>query len=186
VKEQEYSNDPHEMMRCIIARLEIPTGERNESGVSRSLFLLRRLHEVLQKGEISDEEILDFKSRILGLLESKKNSLGFSDFVFDAGQYAERGAMDGFAEACSRRSLLQNLNDHFVPWEKFKMFPLQSEIEDIDETLEEVSESAPPFRKGEIPDWVPESHWWWFAPKRRDMSENERHWRRHYEEIEPP
>lgn len=186
VENKEKSSDPRDIMRCIVLRLESSAGERNVSGVSRSLSLLRRLHEVLQNNAIPNEELQIFKLRIRELLERESNSLGFVDFIYDTGQYAERGSMDGFDEACSRRSLLQILNDHFVPWEKFERIHLRSEIEDIDESLEDASESAPPFREDEIPDWVPESHWWWRAPKRQDMSEAERHWRRHYEETEPP
>jgi len=85
------------------------------------------------------------------------------------------------------RSSLNILDQDFLDWgacntpENRNLF--DDDISLIDETLEEVSDEAPPVREKDIPEWADEGHWWWRAPKRQDMTEEERYSRIHHEEL---
>ncbi|MFC7329197.1 hypothetical protein [Marinactinospora rubrisoli] len=166
-----------ELMRATIRILT--EGAELESGsaaghVRRALNKLMDLQQVVQEARSLPEGFAEFKEQVVRLLNSGRNPAGLSIYTFDCFNYAMRGRLDGFSRACHRRSALQLLNDEYTPWSELLIPDDLDEIMEIDETLEEVSDDAPPVPEAAIPSWVPDTHWWWRAPKRQDMTAEER------------
>jgi hypothetical protein len=175
------------IMRRVVDLLQNERMGENER-VKLSLDLLGMLHAALIDDPIPGEEFELFRSNFSSLLSSGRNYAGLLGYVIECGTYAERGRLDGFAEACGMRSILQLLNDEFIDWNHVGSSGLKNafteDMEDIDETLEDVSDEAPPVREEEIPGWVPGGHWWWHAPKQQDMSDAGRKSRLEYDHLD--
>ncbi|MFS2295312.1 MAG: hypothetical protein FWJ90_21875 [Actinomadura sp.] len=93
-------------------------------------------------------------------------------YISETEDLADRGRYDGYRPACEHRSAIQLLIDDFpedAPLEE----SLLDALADVDETLAEAAEDAPPLHRAQIPSWAPRDHWWWWAPKRTDMSMRE-------------
>src|SRR5699024_596976 len=155
------------------------TGYHPESAI----HYIDTLYLDLKDTPVEPEELARFKESFSALITEKQNFKSLRDFIELCSSFAERGRLDGFNSACYKRTTIQLIDDEFMNWEKY---PSQKElfmedIEYIDETIEDVSDDAPPVLEKDIPDWVPESHWWWRAPKRQDMSEAERRDRLEYD-----
>ncbi|RCV49120.1 hypothetical protein [Marinitenerispora sediminis] len=166
-----------ELMRATIKILT--DGAELESGsaathVERALDKLMDLQQVVQETPQSPEDFAYFKKQVVQLLKTDQNGHGLTMYVFHCFNYAGRGRLDGFEEACHRRSAVQLLNDEYAPWSELFIPDDLEVIEEIDELLEEASDDAPPVPEPGIPGWVPDTHWWWRAPKRQDMTEEER------------
>ncbi|MBB6120626.1 hypothetical protein [Nocardiopsis algeriensis] len=159
--------------------------KETQAETERALGLLVLLKGILQEKNFSDPRFLDFKKDLTSLFNLPSTKKHLHRFTIQLDIYLGRGRMDGYEQTCDYRSTLQILNDHFVPWEEIDLPHLVEDMESIDDDIREVAEDAPPIREHEIPNWVPDSHWWWRAPKKQDMSEAERWYRRHYEELEP-
>ena len=107
-----------------------------------------------------------FNANLAELLVSGNNPDRLSLYVVRSQTAAENGQHEGYRPACWRRSMLQILGDEFVPWTAF-LRPVDLEaITRVDEALERVAGSARPVSEEEVPDWVPQSHWWWWEPAR--------------------
>lgn len=143
------------------------------------------LYVELSESPVSPEELAWFKEKFSTLITESQNFKVLRSFIILSSSYAERGRLDGFKDACWTRSMIQIIDDEFLDWSKAGSPTQRSlfieDVEDIDETIEDVSDEAPPVLEHEMPDWVPESHWWWRAPKNQDMSESERRSRLEYD-----
>ena len=172
--------DPRKVMDVILKELTPGnTGYHPESAI----HYITTLYSDLKDTPVEPEELARFKESFSALITERQNFISLLLFLDLCANYAERGRFDGFNNACWMRTIAQLIDDEFMNWEKY---PSQKElfmedIEYIDEAIEDVSDDAPPVLEDEIPDWAPESHWWWRAPKRQDMSEAERRDRLEYE-----
>lgn len=160
------------------ASLESGSAATHVMGALRAIM---NLHQISHETPLGSNEFVDFKNHVVRLLKSGRNPGGLSVYVFECYNYASRGRLDGFERACYLRSALQLLNDEYAPWEQLLSCEDLDEIAEIDETLVEVSDDAPPVLEEAIPKWLPETHWWWRAPKRQDMTERERYERIYYD-----
>ncbi|GAB3213869.1 hypothetical protein GCM10027294_49260 [Marinactinospora endophytica] len=139
------------------------------------------LYRLSLETPIDPAEMAAFKARFSELMQTEENRIGLALFLSSCEQEADRGRLDGYADACWSRSVLQIINDEFTPLEPLLYEPDREAIQDIDETLHDVADDAPPVREHEIPSWIPASHWWWRAPRQQDMSEEERRQRLEYD-----
>ena len=108
----------------------------------------------------------DFNETLAELLVSGNNPDRLSLYVVRSQTAAENGQHEGYRPACWRRSMLQILGDEFVSWSSFLRPVDLDAVPRIDDALERVAGSARPVTEEEVPDWVPESHWWWWEPAR--------------------
>jgi len=165
------------VMQSILSALETassgaPNGSALVGGALEGLIGLRQR---AARGDVPDpKELRRFRSRVAELLRSGRNPGQFSQYRDYVLQYAERGRFDGYELASVGRSALEILREDFAEWDVLDEVA-ESDLADIDEELAATAEEAPPIR--DVPGWVPESHWWWRAPKRTDMSEEERLYR---------
>lgn len=166
-------DDPVGVMRIITSKMKAKK-DPSRANIESELNHLIPLRVGLVRHGRPEPEFSTFRQELQDFLNGQVGKAGLMKYIDLCENYAMRGATDGFEAACGFRSVLQILNDDFVAWADIEISMLVEDVEYIDETLEEVSESAPPVREHEIPDWVPDSHWWWRAPKRQDMSEAER------------
>lgn len=93
-------------------------------------------------------------------------------YIGEAEDLAVRGRTDGYRTACEHRSALQLLADDFAGHAPMSDADRDG-LADVDEELAGAAEDAPPPHRGQIPAWAPRTHWWWWAPKRTDMSMRE-------------
>lgn len=172
------------MMRKIVGFLTNNKLEKRER-VEYALDALGLLHASLSSQAVPINELEEFRSNFSILLTNKENTVGLHSYTLKCENYAERGRLDGFSEACGMRSILQLLIDDFINWDYVDSPNLREtlteDIEDIDGTLEDVSDEAPPIHERDIPEWAPESHWWWRSPKQQNMSKEERESRLGYD-----
>ncbi|TDQ53754.1 hypothetical protein [Actinorugispora endophytica] len=173
-------------MRDVIRLLDAGASDAggDSSFAQSALERLAHLYQASLDTPIKTEEMRAFKDQVVTLLKKGKNPSGLSLYSFECMVYAERGRLDGFQEACRRRSVLQILDDAFAPWDQVAPEPDREELEEIDETLREVSDEAPPVPEEDIPSWLPDSHWWWRAPRKQDMSQEERESRLNYDQYD--
>lgn len=177
-------NDPRDYMNAIIESLGSKDAEAN-TRVRTALSLVVPLSLRLRSSRVPTGEVDEFRTHLTRLISSESNFMGLYRYLGDCSDYAELGRLHGYAQACLMRSVLQVLDDEFSAWSQAGSAVVHEgfseEIADIDQTLREVSDEAPPVREDEIPDWVPEGHWWWRAPRQQDMSEAERNARLEYD-----
>jgi hypothetical protein len=153
--------------------------ERAEAGPPNGKALLRdamegllALRAAMARGDVPDaEELGRFRRRVAELLRSGRNPGQFAGYRGQVLVNAQRGRFDGYEPAARGRSALQILRDEFTDPDPLDDLA-RADLDEIDEELSDAADEAPPIR--EVPSWVPESHWWWRAPKRMDMSEEER------------
>lgn len=115
----------------------------------------------------------DFVDKIRGLLKSDANRHGFQAYVSKCEMLALRSMQDGFRRSCYYRSHIQVVIDEFVPFAELVHPADVGGLAEIDELYVNDANEIPPIPPGDIPSWVPESHWWWRAPTRLDMSQQE-------------
>ena len=136
---------------------------------SSAIHYTEILYVGLKDTPVETEELARFKESFSALITERQNFISLLLFLEMCSNYAERGRFDGFSNACGMRTIAQLIADEFMNWEKYpsqkKLF--MEDVEYIDETIEDVSDDAPPVLEDDIPDWIPESHWWWRAPKDR-------------------
>ncbi|GHC83797.1 hypothetical protein GCM10007079_25220 [Nocardiopsis terrae] len=175
---------PRDYMNAIIEKLE-SKNPREGARVKSSFSLLPSLFLHLSSSEVPAGELYEFRVKFTQLISDSSNFMGLYHYLGDCSDYAELGRLNGYEPACLMRSVLQIFNDEFVVWDEVRRAEIRGgfaeEIADIDQTLREVSDEAPPVREDDIPKWVPESHWWWHAPQQQDMSEDERKSRLEYD-----
>jgi hypothetical protein len=162
------------IMRAIVSALETASsGPANGSAlVGEALKGLIALRQRAAHGDVPAPEELDrFRRRVAELLKTGRNPGQFSQYREHVLEYAERGRYDGYELASLGRSALEFLREDFADLDVFDDMA-ESDLAEIDEELTAAAEEAPPIR--DVPSWVPESHWWWRAPKQTDMSEEER------------
>ncbi|MEU0490504.1 hypothetical protein ABZ249_14850 [Nocardiopsis sp. NPDC006139] len=176
--------EPRELMQRAIGFLQDQRLQKADR-VASTLNLLGLLRSSLAQKPIPAKEIQEFKSKLSHLLTGENNSGGIYSYTTTCGIYAERGRLDGFEEACEMRSILQILNDDFIDWNCIENPGIRDafieDLEDIDETLRDVSDEAPPVREEDIPNWVSADHWWWRSPQQQNMSQAEIDRRLHYD-----
>lgn len=115
----------------------------------------------------------DFVDAVRELLKSAANRHGFQAYVGKCESLALRSMQDGFRRSCYYRSHIQVVIEEFVPFAAL-VHPADVEsLADIDEIYVDDANQIPPIPPEDIPSWVPESHWWWRAPTRLDMSQQE-------------
>ncbi|MBQ1083946.1 hypothetical protein KBX21_22415 [Nocardiopsis sp. B62] len=177
-------NHPRDYMNAIIESLESQDAEANtRARTALSLVVPLSLH--LRSSKVPTGDVDEFRTRFTRLISSESNFTGLYRYLGDCSDYADLGRLNGYAQACLMRSVLQVFDDEFAAWSQAGSTVVhegfRGEIADIDQSLREVSDEAPPVREDEIPNWVPESHWWWRAPRQQDMSEAERNSRLEYD-----
>lgn len=126
-------------------------------------------------------ELARFRDRVVELLKSGRNPVQLVSYRGQVLTRAQSGRLDGYEPACLGRSALQILKDDFPADDLFDDLA-REDLEEIDEALADAAEDAPPIK--DVPSWVPESHWWWRAPKRTDMSDRERRYRLYGGELD--
>lgn len=177
-------SDPRAFINLVLG--ELKSNERSAASRVRVSFkFLVSLYLRLGSSDVLEGEKEDFKAEFTRLISSDSNFMGLYFYLAACSDYAELGRLNGFHTACLMRSVLQIFNDHFIVWNEVGREDFHDnyieEIADIDQTIVEVSDEAPPIREGDIPDWAPASHWWWRAPQQQDMSEAERKSRLEYD-----
>ncbi|MFE9246601.1 hypothetical protein [Nocardiopsis sp. NPDC006938] len=107
------------------------------------------------------------------LLRRHGNRHGFTHYFRMYQKYSRRSTGDGFLNACQYRSKIQIIIDDFVPFADL-MHPADADkLDVVDALFTENADDIVPIPPGEIPWWVPESHWWWRVPTRHDWTEAE-------------
>ncbi|WP_141953479.1 hypothetical protein [Actinoallomurus bryophytorum] len=159
------------------------SGSANGSAlVGEALGGLIALRQRAAHGDVPAPEELDhFRRRVAELLKAGRNPGRFSQYREHVLEYAERGRFDGYELASLGRSALEFLREDFADLDVFDDMT-ESDLAEIDEELTAAAEEAPPIL--DVPSWVPESHWWWRAPKQTDMSEEERRHRLYGGELD--
>ncbi|GAB3213863.1 hypothetical protein ACQEU5_07360 [Marinactinospora thermotolerans] len=137
------------------------------------------IHRLSLETPIDPAEMAAFKARFTELMRTDGNRAGLGRYLGTCERDALCGAVDGYPSACWSRSVAQIVNDEFTPLELLLFEPDKDLIQDIDDALKDVYKDAPPMPKNAIPDWVPTTHWWWYAPEQREMTDWER--RMHFE-----
>lgn len=170
---EECGGDPRTTMRFIESRIQALGSGGVLCRIDTILNLLGCLQLGIDKYGIEKCQIERFRGILGEFLSSKAGKRGLGIYVEQCDRYAEYGPTDGYQNACEMRSILQVLNDKFVPWENIGIRFLVEDIAEIDEVLLEVADRAPPPLQNEIPEWASESHWWW-SPTQKDMTAEER------------
>ncbi|MEU6033908.1 hypothetical protein ABZ801_00705 [Actinomadura sp. NPDC047616] len=114
-----------------------------------------------------------FKRRVAEGLQNGNNPRNLDNYIEDAASFAAEGRYDGFAHAALARSALQILLEDFAEWNLIDE-ERRADLAGIDEDLQDTAEDAPPVDAKYVPPNLPPTHWWWSAPKRTDMSDEER------------
>lgn len=115
------------------------------------------------------------------MLKKGRNPGSLISYMSRCEHYSRMSKLDGFRRSCLIRSNLQILNDEFVPLTSL-LNPVELEtLEDAEDTYREDADDIPPVPEEEIPAWIPDSHWWWRVPTRKDMSQQEVMERLHYD-----
>jgi hypothetical protein len=172
-----------EKMQNIVSLLERavsgpPNGVALVRGAVEGLLTLRG---PLARGDSPDaDELSRFRKRVAELLDSGHNPGQLAAYRGRVLVNAQKGRFDGYEPAARGRSALQILREE-IGEELFDDLA-RADLEEIDEELADAAEEAPPIR--DVPSWIPESHWWWRAPKRTDMSEEERRHRLYGGELD--
>jgi hypothetical protein len=130
---------------------------------------------------ISDEERESFKNRAAEILKSGRNPGSLIAYLSECEHYARMSKQNGFKRSCQIRSNLQIFNDEFVPLDTVLSSADLETLEDVEDTYREYADDIPPIPEEEIPAWIPDSHWWWRIPTRRDMGQQEIHGRLRYD-----
>ncbi|MCW2858412.1 MAG: hypothetical protein JWP48_120 [Actinoallomurus sp.] len=172
------------LMRGILSALEraVPGPPNGKALVRDALDAIPGLQEAAAGEDGPDANALErFRERVVELLKSGRNPVHLVSYRNQVLERAERGRTDGYESASLGRSALQILKDEFPADQLFDDLA-RDDLEEIDETLADAAEDAPPIQ--DIPSWVPESHWWWRAPKRTDMSDRERRFRLYGGELD--
>ncbi|MEU2974502.1 hypothetical protein [Nocardiopsis alba] len=163
-------------MEKIIHTLEKESLDKGAK-LERVLDTLIPLSREIKKRDIEDKITEDFRRRFSRLVSEDSNRIGLYLYLARCSNYAELGRLNGFRIACEMRSALEVFTDEFMVWSESQREDFHGlyieEIEDIDETLKDVSDEAIPIREKDIPAWVPKSHWWWRSPVQQDMSDEE-------------
>ncbi|WP_329245973.1 hypothetical protein OG417_50785 [Actinoallomurus sp. NBC_01490] len=173
-----------ETMRGIVSALEraVPGPPNGQALVRDAMEGLLTLREAARQGDVPDPgELHRFRERVAELLKSGHNPGQLAAYRGRVLMNAQRGRFDGYEPASRGRSALQILLVDFADGDLFDDLA-RADLEEIDEELEDAADEAPPIR--DVPSWVPESHWWWRAPKRTDMSEEERRHRLYGGELD--
>lgn len=114
-----------------------------------------------------------FREKAAPLLRRFSNRGGFGGYLTEYEIRMLQSQADGFLLACEMRSRIEVLTE-IVAFEDL-VHPADAEaLEDLDEQLRSFHNDIPPPQEGEVPDWVPDSHWWWYVPSRHDMPWRER------------
>jgi hypothetical protein len=131
--------------------------------------------------DLQADEPAGFRERVVELLKRGRNPVHLSAYRSLVLERAERGRLDGYEPASLGRSALQILKDDYPSAELFDELA-RADLDEIDEALVDAAEDAPPIE--DVPSWVPDSHWWWRAPKRTDMTDRERRFRLYGGDLE--
>jgi hypothetical protein len=143
---------------------------------------LLALREAMAQGDIPDPaELRRFRERVGELLKSGRNPGQLGGYRGRVLVNAQKGRFDGYEPASRGRSALEILREDFADEYPFDDLA-RADLEEIDEELTDAAEEAPPIL--DVPSWVPESHWWWRAPKQMDMSVEERRHRLYGGELD--
>lgn len=159
-------------------RAPLPPKRANSSEARVLVDQIIELHRLLSKEGEPPEGIKDFQTRFTELIAHECCLAELSIYLFDCLCYAQQSPYDGFEQACWMRSAAQLLYDICIDWDHPDSTAVrevyEEHIEEIDETFRNFAWEIPPILEEDFPDWVPESHWWWNVPIRKDMSPEER------------
>ena len=164
-------------MRGIVSALEqaVPGPPNGTALVGEAVGALLNLQGAMAEGDVPDAgELRRFRERVVELLKSGRNPGQLAGYRGRVLVNAQKGRFDGYEPASRGRSAFQILREDFADEDLFDDLA-RADLEEIDEELTDAAEEAPPIL--DVPSWVPESHWWWRAPKRTDMSKEERLYR---------
>ena len=116
-----------------------------------------------------------FQHQAAKLLRRFGNRWGFQIYLSECEMYGEQSTGDGFPNFCSMRSRIQLIIDEFVPFSDLVHPDDEDQLEELDEMCLQQANEIPPISPENVPSWVPESHWWWWAPTNHNMSQREIH-----------
>jgi hypothetical protein len=116
--------------------------------------------------ELSTEELQGFRLSFEEKLSSGKNPYHIHEYIDDYEHYSTLSRTTGFLRCCQIRTNLQIFNDIFVPLERLVEEDDLDTLFEVDEFLKRNALDIPPIPERDIPDWLPEGHWWWHIPKR--------------------
>ncbi|SKA10412.1 hypothetical protein SAMN02745673_02472 [Marinactinospora thermotolerans DSM 45154] len=74
------------------------------------------LYRLSLETPIDPAEMAAFKARFSELMQTDVNRASLVLYLIACQQEADRGRLDGYADACWSRSVLQIINDEFTPW----------------------------------------------------------------------
>ncbi|MFD3688594.1 hypothetical protein ACFWTE_27675 [Nocardiopsis sp. NPDC058631] len=169
------------IMEEILCQFRIGTESCNPENVEQGIVLAVSLHAGGGLDPLPSEEKEAFRSRVAYLLKSERNFNSLISYMSQCEHYSRMSKLDGFKRSCQIRSNLQILNDEFVPLNDV-LSPADLEtLDDAEDTYRENADDIPPVPEEEIPAWIPDSHWWWRVPIRKDMSQQEIDERLHYD-----
>ncbi|WP_159942253.1 MULTISPECIES: hypothetical protein [unclassified Nocardiopsis] len=152
--------------RALDAFAESASRRRDRDALMDEAFAaLFELYRATSPAERRSPAGRDFSATLAELLGGGNNPDRLSLYVIRGQTAAENGHHEGYRPACWRRSMLELLGTEFVPWERVLRPGDLEAIERTDAALTEVAAGA--VGGGEVPDWVPESHWWWWEPARQ-------------------
>ncbi|WP_435112711.1 hypothetical protein [Nocardiopsis synnemataformans] len=161
-------NPPDLARRALDAFAESASRRRDRDALMdnafAALFALYRATTPAQRRSPGGQE---FSATLAELLVGGSNPDRLSLYVVRTQTAAENGQHEAYRPACWRRSMLELLGEEFVPWEAFLRPGDLEALPRIDEALTAVAARARPVNDEEVPDWVPESHWWWWEPARQ-------------------
>jgi hypothetical protein len=161
---------------AVIVRLLESTSAQTNGTVIAQIFdeALDRLVTQWAYNRIDDRQWTPgFAEKVSDLVRSTRNRQGFMSYVGKCEMLALRSMQDGFERSCYYRSHIQVLVEEFVPFADLVHPADVGALAQIDELYVNDANEIPPIPSEDIPSWVPESHWWWRAPTRLDMSQQE-------------
>ncbi|WP_131738044.1 hypothetical protein [Actinomadura roseirufa] len=107
-----------------------------------------------------------------------------SAYAGEGENYAQRGRLDGYLNACQHRTAIQALQDDFAAVLAISAPLALESVGDFDDLLCEVADDATPVHRGQIPSWAPSTHWWWWKPDNITVSMREYRARLYVGELE--
>ncbi|MFJ9557746.1 hypothetical protein ACIRPH_28380 [Nocardiopsis sp. NPDC101807] len=173
--------DTKNLMEEILSKFQTGTESQNPENTEQGIVLAVALYAGGGFVLLPPEEQESFRSRISAALKEGRNLASLLSYISQCEYYSRMSRLDGFKRSCQIRSNLQIINDEFVPLTAL-VSPVDLEtLEEAEETYREDADDIPPVPEEEIPAWIPDSHWWWHAPTRKDMSQEEIDGRLHYD-----
>ncbi|MFD0774265.1 hypothetical protein ACFQZ2_10045 [Streptomonospora algeriensis] len=135
--------------------------QKGELGGETALELIADLYIAHGNNLPDTREISDFKRNVIRKMQSGTNPYRLAIYILECFNYATDWEQNAYSISRHMRSLLQLFSDEFIDVDQVVPEPDRGQIGEIDEILMEPRPDVEPLRHVQIPDWIPESHWWW-------------------------